>query len=297
MDQGTQVMDRPRQELELEPEDIEVLAYIQSNKFITTRLFNQKFLPGKSYVTAGAHLRGLMKRGLLLRTQRYPNDDIYYYLTRPALHQLYALARILISHEVRSPHINTNEREHDKRVLEMRIRIESSPALTSLTWLSDHEMRCGLRMDWKKALQEGRGWDLSKAKLHRCHKRTPDGYFEATIEGQAKGFVLEYEHTPYNRAKMTAMVLNLNRDFPGAFKLIVSRDWEHAVRMVEGLSGYLKANPRELPLWAFSYFEKVVTVPFTRVTWATLEGKYLPFVKDPVLRQPPVEVQPMEVKS
>lgn len=39
------------------------------------------------------------------------------------------------------------------------------------------------------------------------------------------------------------MLLNLNRDFPTASRLVVSRDKAHAVRMLEGLERFLKADP------------------------------------------------------
>ena len=269
----------------LEPKDVEILAYIHSNKFITTKLFHRKFHSG--YNTACVHLRGLVNRGLLLRTQRLPNDDTYFYLTRPALRQLSGLARILTSPEFRSPHINPFEREHDKRVLAMRVQIEQEGGLKGLTWLSDYEMRCGLRLDWKRALAEGRGWALDGAKLHRVHHRTPDGYFEGETGGRGYAFVLEYEHSAYNRDKMAAMVLNLTRDFPTAFRLVVSRDKAHALRMLEGLETFLKGDPRNRGLWGFSFFEKVDRLPFIRVPWITMEGDYLPFVKDPILKTPP----------
>jgi|SRR5665213_3124941 len=268
----------------LEPRDLDILAYIQSNKFITTKLYHQKFHSHQSYKTATLHIRGLVSRGLLLKTRKFLNDDAYFCLARPALHQLSALARILISPEVRSPHINPFEREHDKRVLEMRIQIEEAGGLERLVWLSDYEMRCGLKMTWKRALTENRGWDLAGAKLHRVHHRTPDGYFEAALDGRVYAFVLEYEHTPYNREKMTAMVLNLTRDFPGAFRLVVSRDKKHTLRMMEGLETYLKSDSRTRSLWGFSFFEKVTHTPFIRVPWANMDGDYLPFVKDPILK-------------
>ncbi len=267
----------------LSPKDIETLAYIHSNKFITTKLFQAKFHPHQSHVTAWSHLKGLVERGLLLKTQNLPNEDTYYYLSRPALAYLSKTARILVSPEIRSAHINTFEREHDKRVLTMRIQIENEGGLECLTWLSDYEMRCGLKMAWKKALCQGRGWDLAGAKLHRVHDRTPDGCFEATLEGKTYGFVLEYEHTPYNRDKMTAMLLNLDRDFPTAFRLVVSRDKAHAIRMMNGLETFLRGDLQRQAFWAFSFFEKVIHLPFIRVPWVRLDGKYLPFVKDPIL--------------
>ena len=276
-----------QQPTEIDPVDITVLAYIHSNKFITTKLFHKKFHPAQSYVTACVHLRELVSRGLLLKTQNLPNEDTYYYLSRPALRQLSGLARILISTEVRSPRINTFEREHDRRLLEMRIHFEADPALEGLTWLSDYEMRCGLRMAWKKALEEGRGWELAGTKLQRLNRRTPDGYFKATLEGQAYTFVLEYEHSPYNREQMGAMVLNLNRDFPQALRLVVSRDKGQAVRLLEGLAAHLKGDHRQKDLWGFSFFGKVATLPFIRVPWVNLEGDYLPFVKDPILKATP----------
>ena len=276
-----------QQLLEIDPVDVTALAYIHSNKFITTKLFHKKFHPAQSYVTACVRLRDLVSRGLLLKTQKLPNEDTFYYLSRPALRQLSGLARILISAEVRSPRINTFEREHDRRLLEMRIHFEADPALEGLTWLSDYEMRCGLRMSWKKALVEGRGWELAGTKLQRLNRRTPDGYFKATLEGKPYAFVLEYEHSPYNREQMGAMVLNLNRDFPQALRLVVSRDKEHAVRLLEGLAAYLKGDPRQKDLWGFSFFGKAATLPFIRVPWVNLECEYLPFVKDPILKAAP----------
>ncbi len=272
----------------LEPRDVKILAYIHSNKFITTRLFHQKFHPHQTFWTACLHLKRLMEKGLLLKSRNLPNEDGFYCLTRPALRHLAGIGRILISPEVRSPHINLFEREHDKRVLAIRIQVEEAGNLLGLTWLSDYEMRCGLRMDWKRALDEGRAWDLAGAKLHRVHQRTPDGYFEGNLEDRAYGFVLEYEHTAYNRDKMAAMVLNLTRDFPKAFRLVVSRDKAHAVRMANGLETFLKGDPRSRELWAFSFFEKVAHLPFVRVPWVRLDGEYLPFVKDPILKSAPV---------
>jgi hypothetical protein len=280
-----------RSETPLEPRDVDILGYIHSNKFITTRLFQRKFHPHQSYVTACTRLRSLEARGLVLKVRKFQNDDTYFYLSRPAIQQLASLARILTSPEIRSPHINPFEREHDKRVMTMRVQIEQEGGLEGLTWLSDYEMRCGLKMDWKKALAEGRGWALAGERLHRIHHRTPDGYFEGTIEGNAYAFVLEYEHSSYNRDKMTGMVLNLTRDFPYAFRLVVSRDKAHAVRMMNGLETFLRADLQDRALWGFSFFEKVDRLPFVRVPWATLDGGYLPFVKDPILKAIPASTQ------
>ena len=266
---------------------MDILAYIHSNKFITTNLFQLKFHPNHSLWTACLHLNRLVDKGLVLRSRNLPNEDSFYCLTRTALKHLSGLARILISPEVRSPHINLFEREHDKRVLAMRIQIEEAGGLEGLTWLSDYEMRCGLRMEWKKALTQGRGWDLAGAKLHRVHDRTPDGYFEATVDGKVFGFALEYEHTAYNRDKMVGMVLNLTRDFPRAFRLVVSRDKAHALRMLAGLETFLKSDPRNKGLWGFSFYEKVTRLPFQRVPWINMDGEYLPFVKDPILKTNP----------
>ncbi len=269
--------------MDLEARDIETLAYIHSNKFITTKLFHLKFHPNQSYVTACTKLRSLVAKGLLLKTQALPNEDTFYYLSRPALKCLSGLARVLASPELRSPHINPFEREHDKRVLALRIQVEVDGGWQGLTWLSDYEMRCGLKMEWKRALEEGRGWDLAGAKLRRVHHRTPDGFFEGTLDGTPYAFALEYEHSAYNRDKMVAMVLNLTRDFPEAFKLVVSRDKARALRMAEGLDGLIRSDLRERARWAFSFFDKVMSLPFTRVPWVSLDGEYLPFVKDPIL--------------
>ena len=281
----------PKSVSALEPRDVDTLAYIHSNKFITTRLFHRKFHFHQSYVTACTRLRALEARGLVLKVRKFQNDDTYFYLTRPALRQLSGLARILTSPQIRSPHINPFEREHDKRVICMRVQIEQAGDLNNLTWLSDYEMRCGLRLDWKKALAEGQGWALAGAKLHRVNHRTPDGYFKGEIEGKGYAFVLEYEHSAYNREKMAAMILNLTRDFPNAFRLVVSRDKAHALRMLEGLTTFLKGDPRNRNLWGFSFFEKVDRLPFIRVPWIDMEGNYLPFVKDPILKTIPAGVQ------
>ncbi|HVZ79832.1 MAG TPA: hypothetical protein VHE12_03415 [bacterium] len=269
----------------LEPKDVETLAYLHSNKFMTPRLFHRKFHPEQTYATACSRLRALEAKGLVLRVRKFQNDDNYFYLSRKALKQLSGLARILTTPEIRSPHINPFEREHDKRVVAMRVQIEAEGGLEGLAWLSDYEMRCGLKFEWKRALEAGAGWDLAgKVKPRRVHHRTPDGYFEGTLEGRACSFVLEYEHSAYNRDKMAGMVLNLRRDFPEAFRLVVSRDKAHAVRMMNGLATFLQGDPREAALWGFNFFEKVDRLPFRRVPWARLGGGYLPFVKDPILK-------------
>jgi len=126
--------------LALDPRDVDILAYIHSNKFITTKLFHQKFHPKHSLWTACIHLNRLVEKGLVLRFRNLPNEDSFYCLTRPSLRHLSGLARILISPEVRSPRINLFEREHDKRVLATRIQIEEAGGLEGLTWLADYEM-------------------------------------------------------------------------------------------------------------------------------------------------------------
>jgi hypothetical protein len=269
----------------LEPQVVEALAYIQSNKFMTPRLFHRKFHPHQTFATACNHLRALKARGLVLATPRVPNQDTYYCLTRPALRFLADLGLILLSREVRSPHINPFEREHDKRVLAMRIQFEAEGGLEGLFWLSDYEMRCGLQAEWKKALVAGRGWNLAgRVKPRRVHQRTPDGYFEGTLDGKAYAFVLEYEHSAYNRHKMAALILNLTRDFPGVFRLVVSRDRAHALRMIQTMGTFLRSDSQERALWGFNFFEKVDRLPFCRVPWARIGGGYLPFVKDPILK-------------
>jgi hypothetical protein len=277
---------------EVSDHNVEILAYIQSNKFITTKLFHRKFYPNHKYWTACFYLRDLVEKGLLLKMQKLPNEETFFCLTRPALHLLVSQARILISPEVRSPRINPFEREHDKRVLAMRIQIEEAGGLEGLTWLSDYEMRCGLKMEWKKALVQGQGWDLAGSKLHRVHGRTPDAYFEAQSEGNPCGFALEYENTLYSRKKIGDMVLNLAMDFPKAYKLIVSKDRDHAIRMFHGLKDFVKTHTQGRGLWGLSFFDQVVNLPFTRTPWVNLAGGYLPFVKDPILKKDNPQAKP-----
>ena len=57
--------------------------------------------------------------------------------------------------------------------------------------------------------------------------------------------------------------------------------------MLEGLETFLKGDPRNRGLWGFSFFEKVTRLPFQRVPWINLDGDYLPFVKDPILKTQP----------
>jgi hypothetical protein len=271
----------------MDPKDIETLAYIHSNKFITPRIFHRKFHPNHTFWGACLHLRRLVTAGLLLKTEGLPNEDTCYSLTRPALHYLSSIARVLLPREVRSPHINRMELEHDKRVMALRVQIEQVGALGDLTWVSDYEMRCGLKMGWKVALDTGRGWDLAGTKLRRLNRRTPDGYFEGTIGETSYSFVLEYEHSPYNRDQITSMVLNLHRDFPQAYRLVVCRDKPRALRMLDGVS-HMVVSGLERPRWVFSFFEMVDRLPFTQVPWVSLEEKYPPFVKDPILMLPPI---------
>ena len=167
----------------LEPRDVDTLAYIHSNKFITTRLFHRKFHPTQSYTTASVHLRELVSRGLLLKTRKFQNDETYFYLARPALKHLSGLARILTSPEIRSPRINPIEREHDKRVIHYE-----GPNRYSTRGFQGPNLAVRLRNAlWPPdGLEKGPGrgpvvGHLAGAKLHRVHHRTPDGYFEAEI--------------------------------------------------------------------------------------------------------------------
>ena len=45
--------------IQIDPNDVTALAYIHSNKFITTKLFHKKFHSNQSYKTAYLRLRSL----------------------------------------------------------------------------------------------------------------------------------------------------------------------------------------------------------------------------------------------
>jgi hypothetical protein len=242
------------------------LAWIHSNKFITPDLFHKKFLPSQTYRNACIILRNYCQseKGFLHVQQETVFQRADYYLTAGAIRTLDARNRILARSTKHPVNINPMEKTHDLRVQAIRIALEAEPQLKDIFWVSDFELRSGISPSVKAEflggnLDKGK-WRSNGLNPNRKGRRTPDGYFEAGLDGQRIGFTLEYEHHPYGDKKISDMVDYLNDGFPHAFKLVVSSVPGKAFRMFRVLKVKLKED--ELEKWFVSDFETVTTKPF-----------------------------------
>jgi hypothetical protein len=274
-------------DLFLNDEETKILYWIHSNKFITTKLFHLKFMPNNTFRGACKAMERLVDKNLLKRSQAHIHADSFYTLHRATIRRLKEAGVILTAPEIRAPHMNVFEKEHDKRVVEMRIHIERSPGLEYLCWLTDYEMRIGLHFDWKKLLDTGRGHELKGTRLQKSLKRVPDGYFEAEIKGKLRRFILEYEHSPYSNERINSMIQRVYGHFPNAIKLVVTKDQARLFTLREKLAERI-TDPLERASWVFSSYNKVTSLPFLKVPWLDLDRYYLAFLDEdaaPVLNQ------------
>lgn len=264
-------------DLILNDEETQKLAWIHSNKFITTKLFHKKFMADNTFRGACKAVEKLVEKNLFQKRKAHIHADSFYTLNGATLRVLKEAGVIMTAPAVRQPKLKTFEKEHDKRVVEIRIQIEKSEGIKDLCWLSDYEMRVGLRFEWKKLLKEERGTELKGIRLQKPSGRVTDGYFEAMIKGKLRRFVLEYEHSPYSNDRIAKMIQRVYGSFPNSIKLIVTIDQERLYDLREKISR-LVADPIERASWVFAEYEKVVSLPFLRVPWVDLDRYYLSFL-------------------
>lgn len=269
-------------DLFMSPDEAKTLAWIHSNKFITTKLFHRKFRPSFSFQTACNDLNSLSEeKGFLKAVKAHRNADSFYFCTRGTIHRLKEMGLILTAPEIRAPHLNTYEKEHDKRIVEMRVHIEEDEGLKNLVWLTDYEMRIGYRLEWRKALNEGRGADLKNVRLRKEIHRVPDAFFEAEINGKPWPFILEYEHSPYSKEKLNSVVHRLIRNFNSGIKLIVAPSPQRAQFLLEKI-GEKIIDPTDRAAWWFCDYEKVLALPFLQTPWVDLDDYYPAMIKPAV---------------
>ncbi len=257
--------------LEMTEKEVEHLVWIHSNKFTMPELFRKKFYPQGTYRNTCYVLSKYTKKGFLLFEKANMFAHNYYFLTIEAIRSLDEAGRIMVMNRKNPIRINPYERTHDLMVQELRIVIEASPELEDIFWVSDFEMRSGITPSLKAEFLAGKleddwrkwAWRRIKSLL----RRTPDGYFEADLEGERTAFVLEFERTAYNQKMVENMVWYLSDSFPHALRLIVSETEKHAVRMVRNLQFRLKEDKRSQ--WYVSDFGRVTGQPFTK-SWHRL---------------------------
>ena len=255
----------------LTPEEAKTLAWIHSNKFITTKLFHKKFVPENNFKTACNHLDRLAKeKGLLKRVSAHQNADSFYFCTRGTIHRLRDMGLVLTAPQIRAPHESTFNKEHDKRVLEIRILFENDSQIKNLIWLSDYEMQIGYKMEWKKTLMAGKGSELKNVRLYKDEEKVPDGHFEANLKGKDWEFILEYEHSEYGKEKLNRVVRRIFKSYSKPIKLIVTKKASRTRVLMGKISQKIK-DPQERAAWWFSDYEKVTSLPFLNVPWVDLD--------------------------
>lgn len=266
-------------ELIMTSEEAQLLAWIHSNKFITTKLFHKKFRPTFSFQTACNDLNRLAtEKKFLKRVSTHSNADSFYFCTRATIHRLKDLGLILTSPAIRAPHQNTFEKEHDKRVIEMRILFENNPDLQDLVWLTDYEIRIGYRMEWRMELSAGRGLELKNVTLHKETKRGPDAYFTVTIQGKPWSFILEYEHAAYSRTRLREVVTRLTRDYDKPIKLIVTEKPGRVPFLIEAIGNLIRDEADRAAWWICDY-KQVISLPFLQIPWIDLDDYHPALVK------------------
>lgn len=210
-----------------------------------------------------------LKKGFLEMTKAESTtfQDTLYYLTAGAIQILDEKEKILVRSTNYPVKVNPHERNHDLSVQAIRIAFENNKELGRLFWLSDFEMRSGITPAVKKTFLAGEldkeEWRSNWVNIQIKGRRTPDGYFEADLEGKRYGFILEFENVPNPEGKISRMIEYLDESFPEALRLVVSADAKNAVRMINILRS--KINDREKHRWYVGDLDKAVTLPFKRI--------------------------------
>ncbi len=258
-----------KQELFFE-ERVKALVWIHSNRSITPKHFQKKFKPEATPARSCQILSRWEELGLLKRNKAFLNSDSFYSLSYLAFKYLADKGLILLSKSAREPKISTYEKEHDKRVVNIRIAFENS-GLKNSFWLSDYEMRCGLDADKKKALLNG-SIDPNIFLIERGHRKIADGYMEAFIHNRLWSFVVEYEHHSYSNDKLGKVVLRLFREYPNAIKTLIVKDKRRLPVLLNKISKLIH-EPAERAAWIFSTYDEVTALPFLDTPWVDLDGK------------------------
>lgn len=251
-------------------EQVKTLTWIHSNRAITPKHFQKKFKPGQTLGRACQILSRWEELGLLKRHKAFLNSDSFYSLSYKSIRFLADKRLILLSKNAREAKVNTYEKEHDKRVVNIRVAVENS-GLDKLLWLSDYEMRCGLDPEKKKALEAGSN-DPHIFLIEKNKRKVPDGYFECLVRGRAWSFVVEYEHHPYSQERVQTVLLRLYREYPNSIKAIIVNEKERLPVLLSKIEKLIQ-EPAERAAWIFSTYEEVTGHSFLDASWIDLDQK------------------------
>jgi hypothetical protein len=247
----------------------EQLAWIHSNRFTVPELYHRKFMPAQTYRNACHLLKkyNSPEVGFLHKIQENVFQRANYFLTAGAIRTLDAQNRILVRNTRYPVKINPMEKKHDLSVQAIRIVFEASEELKGIFWVSDFEMRSGItplvKADFLSGALDKEKWRSHGFNPNPKGRRTPDGYFEADVEGQRLAFVLEFENHPYSDGMVARMAEYLSDEYPQAYRLVVSATYKNALRMIQALKSKVRSS--EQPKWFVSDFQKATSKPFKEV--------------------------------
>ncbi len=254
--------------------EVEHLSWIYSNKFTTVELFHKKFMSGQSSRNAYYILNGYAnpQNDFLQIEKTSANNKSIFFLTPKTIKTLDAVNKILVRNPRLGVRVNQNEKIHDLSVQAIRVAFESNKDIGNVYWVSDFEMRAGITHPIKRAFENGEldveRWRGNWINIHFRGRRTPDGYFEADLDGQRFSFVLEFEHNPYSDKSFNRMIGYLDESYPEALRLVVSANSKNAVRMIKNLQSRIPEGTKKR--WFVSDFEKATTRPFKSI-WHQLD--------------------------
>jgi hypothetical protein len=197
--------------------------------------------------------------GLLTKHKKYLSEEPVYCLSKSALSGFSDKGTFLVS-KPNPIKITWSNHDHDCRVIQLRLRFEKE--LKDVFWCSDFEMRSGITPKVKADFQAGKldvmKWRYNRGMSKERLRRTPDGYFEATFGVERRAFVLEYVHCEYSERKYDEIIPRLVQRFPSAFKLLVFRSSDSAIKNIK----YLRRRVRDRKGWWAGSFDKVSSLPF-----------------------------------
>jgi len=239
--------------------DVEILRWIHENRFTDLSLYGEKFSRSPDFRDWRRALNRLEKKGLLTRSKRGRNEEPVYVLTEAAQARL-SKDGVLLIRNPQPVKIVWNCLIHDRKVVQIRTKFERE--LIDLFWVTDYEMRRGVSPKTKSEFLSGKldvvKWRWNRGAAKERFNRTPDAYFEATVGGIRKAFVLEYVHAEYSKRKYDEIIPRLVQRFQGAIKLLVYQDDKATIKNI----AEVKRRVKDREGWWAGSHERVVSLPF-----------------------------------
>lgn len=219
--------------IRLQDRDIQILKYIKESKFMNLHQIWIKFWPeAKTNRAAGMRMKELADNGLVTHVSiEFLRYSSVYYLTREGLKAaegegyFYEVGSRFI---VKASDIVTSSFQHDSRLVDLRIKMESDNSIRLLNWTPETYIRADRN---KYGLKSGLNDKLAVF-------RVPDALFtmECKYENEPTEpiqIMLEYEHQQYKSEKYAKYLSVWEENWSKYQKLIVCAHKERIPDLVK----------------------------------------------------------------